>query len=111
MKLRFFSRLCLPSAVLLIFSLALLPACKRTERTEETTADITAAQMEARNEARQFVNYNWKDTMELQKRLLEVRSKQSKYIEAKCPEAAAAFDSTFISTLTTVRPDIAHHIK
>lgn len=85
-------------------------SCGRTEQAEAVEAEVEAAQMEGRNAAREFVNTQWKDTMELQRRLLEVRSRQSKYVEAKQPAAAEAFDSTFVSTLRTVRPDIARYI-
>lgn len=85
-------------------------ACGRTEHTEAVTAEIEAAQMEGRNAAREFVNTRWKDTLELQRRLLEVRSRQSKYIEAKDTDAAVAFDTTFVNTLRTVRPDIARFV-
>ncbi len=88
-----------------------LLSCKGTERSESVAAEIEAAQMEGRNAAREFVNSQWKDTMELQSRLLEARSRQSKYEEAKMPEAAAAFDTAFVNTLKTVRPDIASQLE
>lgn len=94
----------------MIAVMLVLSACAGTERTEAVTAEIEAAQMEGRNAAREFVNAEWKDTMELQNRLLQVRSKQSKYVEGKMPEAAAAFDSAFVGTLRTVRPDIAREL-
>ena len=84
--------------------------CRGTERAEAVEAAVEAAQMEGRTATREFVNAQWKDTMELQKRLLEVRAKQSKYVENKVPEAAAAFDTAFVNTLKTVRPDVARHL-
>lgn len=98
------------SLMALALAAVALCGCKNTERTEALTAEIEAAQVEGRNAAREFVNREWKDTMELQSRLLEVRSMQSKYEEARMPEAAAAFDSTFVSTLRSVRPDIAKEL-
>lgn len=98
------------SLIVLAFAGAALCGCKKTEQTEALTAEIEAAQIEGRNAAREFVNREWKDTMELQNRLLQVRSMQSKYEEARMPEAAAAFDSTFVSTLRTVRPDVAREL-
>ncbi len=94
-------------AVLCVIAFA---ACSGTERTEAVTAQIEAAQMEGREAAREFVNAEWPDTMALQKKLLEVRSRQSKYVEKKQPEAAAAFDTAFVHTLRTVRPDIAREL-
>lgn len=84
---------------------------KETEATEETVAEIEAAQMEGRNAAKGFVNKQWPDTMHLQQQLLEARAAQSRYVLAKKPRCAAAFDSTFVHTLRSVRPDIAAQIK
>lgn len=86
-------------------------SCVETEKTEMITAEITAAQLEGRNEARKFVAKDWKDTVELQKQLLEAKSCQSKYIINNKPECAAAFDSTFISTIRTVNPKLAETIE
>lgn len=93
-----------------VMALLAFAGCRGTEHSEAVTAEIEAAQMEGRTAAREFVNAQWKDTMELQRRLLEVRVRQSKYVENKMPEAAAAFDSAFVGTLKTVRPDIARHL-
>ena len=96
--------------ILLTIPFIMLAACGGIERSEGVTAEIEAAQMEGRNAARQFVNRTWKDTLQLQHRLLEVRSMQSKYVIDGNPEAAAAFDSAFVSTLRTVNPEIARHL-
>ena len=40
--------------------------CRGTERAEAVEAAVEAAQMEGRTAAREFVNAQWKDTMELQ---------------------------------------------
>lgn len=86
----------------------LLPACgKKVEKGEETEAEIEAAMIEGREAARVFVNTEWKDTMELQYRLLQARTRSSKYDMAKKPQSKAAFDSAFVSTIRTVRPDVA----
>lgn len=87
-------------------------ACSgKTEKTEETVADIEAAQLEGREAARVFVNRPWRDTVELQSSLLEARARQSKYVRAHKPQSAAAFDSAFVSTLKTVRPDVARELE
>lgn len=77
----------------------------------ENSADIEEARIEAREAARKFVNRPWKDTVELQAQLLEARALQSKYKQAGREQSAAAFDSTFVSTLKTVRPEIARHLE
>lgn len=83
-------------------------ACgKKVEKGEETEAEIEAAMIEGRETARVFVNTEWKDTMELQNRLLQARTASSKYDMAKKPRSKAAFDSAFVSTIRTVRPDVA----
>lgn len=89
----------------------LAAACSQTEKTEAITAEIEAAQMEGRNEAKSYVTKEWKDTLELQRLLLETRAKQSKYVIKGDTAAAAAFDSAFVSTLRTVRPDVAAHLR
>ena len=92
------------------FMFLLMGACGQTERTEATVAEIEAAQMEGRNVAKDFVSRDLSDTMKMQRHILEAKSRQSKYLIDKKPECAAAFDSAFVSTLRTVRPDIADEI-
>lgn len=99
--------------VIRIAGLALLllaAGCNGTEKTEATTAEIEAAQMEGRNAAKEFVSRDLSDTLKMQHHILEAKSKQSKYLIEKKPECAAAFDSAFISTLRTVRPDMADEL-
>lgn len=90
--------------------LAMSAACSQTEKTEGVTAEIIAAQMEGRNAAKEYVTKQWKDTLELQKLLLETRARQSKYVIKGDTAAARAFDEAFVSTLKTVRPDVARHL-
>ena len=91
--------------------LAFLAGCAQTEKTEAVTAEITAAQMEGRNAARRIISKNWKDTIELQKELLDIKARQSKYIIEKKEKCAAAFDSSFFSTIRTVNPDLNKIIR
>jgi hypothetical protein len=49
--------------------------------------------------------------MELQQRLLTARAKSSKYEMAGQPRAKEAFDSAFVSTIRTVRPEVAAQLK
>ncbi len=81
------------------------------DKSTETAAEIEAAHIEGREAAREFVNRPWRDTMELQKHLLEARALQSKYQMASRPRSAAAFDSAFVSTLRTVRPEVALELE
>lgn len=94
----------LPVLLIAILSLA---ACSNVERAENITAEMEAAQMEGRRAAREFINANWSDTLELQRKLLKARSQQSKYTIDHRDECAAAFDSGFVRTLRAVRPEVA----
>ncbi|MDE7381368.1 MAG: hypothetical protein K2N03_04485, partial [Muribaculaceae bacterium] len=88
--------------------------CSQTrsvENSEETTAEIEAAIMEGRNTAKSFVTKNWRDTMELQNHLLEAKSIQSKYVKDKKTRCAQAFDSAFVETMKTVRPELARQLS
>lgn len=87
-----------------------------SEKAEQVSADEMAAQVEdafnaGREAAKPFLNKEFKDTLELQNMLLEARSESSDYEIAGNPKAKAAFDSAFVATLRTVRPDIARAIE
>lgn len=90
---------------------AVLCACSQTEKTEAITAEITAAQMEGRRAAGIILGPEWKDTVQLRRALIDAKVKQSKYIIAGKPECAEAFDSTFISTIRSVNPDLAKKLN
>ena len=92
-----------------VFS-ALLSSCSKTDKGAEDVAETEAAIIDGREAARIFVQRNWKDTTELQGLLLEARSRQSKYRMAGKEQSALAFDSAFVSTLRTVRPDVAREL-
>jgi len=81
-------------------------ACSKTGKSSSNSAEIEAARMDGRNAAKYFANKQWHDTVELQQLLLEARANQSKYVTAGKEDCAAAYDSAFISTMRTVRPDI-----
>ncbi len=87
-----------------------LSSCSKTDKAAEDVADTEAAIIEGREAARIFVQRNWKDTTELQGLLLEARTRQSKYRMAGKERSAQAFDSAFVSTLRTVRPDVAREL-
>ncbi len=101
----------LRAAAMAASALILACGCSQTEKTEAATAEIEAAQMEGRNAAKLFLSRDMTDTMQMQHSLLEAKAKQSKYVIDKKPECAAAFDSAFISTLRSVRPDLADQLS
>lgn len=75
----------------------------------EEAAQIEAAHLDGREAARAFVNRNYKDSLELQHQLVEAGSRRSKY--DTLPQSLAAFDSAFISTVRTVRPEVAAELE
>lgn len=108
-KIGGFSRRVAPFLVAISF-MSLAFSCSQTEKTEEITAEITAAQMEGRRAAGLIVGPEWKDTLALQRALIDAKVKQSRYLIEGKPQCAAAFDSAFISTIRTVKPDLAKKI-
>lgn len=101
----------LPISLTFSFFLIGSLSCSQTEKTEAITAEITAAQMEGRKAAGMILGPQWSDTVQLQKALLDAKVKQSRYLIEGKPECAAAFDSTFISTIKTVNPSLADKIS
>lgn len=100
---------------LTVLTLSALASCggnaSKSEEAQETAAEIEAAQMMGRRAAREFVNREWRDTMRLQEHLLNACAQRSKYeIEGK-NRCAEAYDSAFISTVRTVRPEMAREIE
>ncbi len=95
----------------LVFAALLAASCSHTDKGEESAAEIEAAMMEGREAAKIFVNRPWRDTVELQSRLLEARSHRAKYDTLGLKRCAEAYDSGFVSTIRTVNPDVANQIK
>ena len=88
-----------------------LASCSQTEKTEAVTAEITAAQMEGRRAAGIILGPEWKDSVQLQRALLDARAKQSRYIIEGKQHSGEAFDSTFISTIRTVNPELGRKLS
>lgn len=96
------------TSFLFIALLTGVSGCRNGEnKGEETAAEVEAALIEGRKAARKFVNRPWKDTTDLQNQLLEARTGSSRYVSTGKPRSAAAYDSAFVSTLKTVRPELA----
>ena len=97
-----------------IFAMAFMASCgnsvKETENSEETAAMIEAAQIEGRGAARRVINRTFNDSLALQGAILEANAAKSKYQMENKPECEAAFDSAFISTIRTTRPDLARQL-
>lgn len=87
--------------------LTIATGCRNIEHSEAVTADITAAQMEGRDTARRFIVRIKDDTTGMHRYYLETTdSCRRKYAGDGKTECVAAFDSTFVSTVRTVRPDV-----
>ncbi len=85
-------------------------ACGSSNAGNEDAAQIEAAMMMGRDEARHLVNRKWKDTVELQNYILEARAKQSELVMQGRMQSAAAFDSAFVTTVKAVHPELASKI-
>ncbi|MDE6076856.1 MAG: hypothetical protein K2G29_03915 [Muribaculaceae bacterium] len=96
--------------LLSIPAILLMAACSQTEKTEAVTAEITAAQMEGRNAARDIIIYNWKDTTGIHKAMEHARAPRHKYDSLGHKAASAMFDTTFNKTIRTVHPDLAKRL-
>lgn len=98
---------------IIAFALAgmILFSCKKTDKGEEEAVQIEAAMMEGREAARIFLNRTWNDTIELQQKLQEARSRRIKFDSLGLDRSAVAYDSGFVTTIRTVNPEIAKHIK
>lgn len=71
----------------------------------EDPAQIENARNEGREAARSFINRTFKDSLEMQQEMVEAGIRRTKY--DSLPRSREAFDSAFISTIRTVRPEVA----
>ena len=98
--------------LLIVAALPFATGC--SQKAEEVSAEELAEQMEAdrrgREAAKLIVGKEWPDTMQLQMAILDARAQSSEYeIDGK-DKCKAIFDSTFVSTIRTVRPDLARQL-
>lgn len=77
----------------------------RQSAVKEDPAQIEQAHLEGREAARPFINREFKDSIELQLELVKAGATRAKY--DSMPQCRAAYDSAFISTVRTVKPEIA----
>jgi len=99
-------RLFIPSLSLLLFVSMSLLSCSYSEKTETAYADVNAAHMQGRNTARDIINRQWNDTIELMQAMKKARAGKIRYDSTGHPECVAAFDSAFIGTIRAVRPNL-----
>lgn len=92
----------------LVVACGLLTSCGSKTADGEikvNSKDLEQAHNAGREAARVFVSKEWKDTFQLQQMLMEANSNGSQF--DSIPRLRAAYDSAFISTIRTVRPQVA----
>lgn len=77
----------------------------------ETDAQLEEARNAGREAARKIITREFKDSMEFHGAILDANAEKSRFHIAERPESAAAFDSAFISTIRTTRPDLARQLQ
>lgn len=83
---------------------------KKGERKESVEA-LDSARNAGREAARRIIMREWTDSMAFQAAVLDARAAKSRYELEKRPQLTAAFDSAFISTIRTTRPDLARQLQ
>lgn len=97
----------------MLFSAYLLASCSgdnhKGEGINVTPEQIEQAHIAGREAARVFVSREWKDSMQLQEQLIEANRQGAPF--DSITRLRAAYDSAFISTVRTVRPEIAAELE
>lgn len=84
-----------------------LASCRGVEHSEQVTSEIEAAQIEGRRYAADVVRQDWsRSPAGLRAKLDSARARRDLYIKEGMNDKAAAFDSTFRSTVRAVQPDL-----
>lgn len=76
---------------------------------KEEAEQIENAHLDGREAARAFINREFRDSMELQLEMVNAGATRAKY--DSLPKCRAAYDSAFISTIRTVRPEVARELS
>lgn len=93
----------------LFLSLAACSPAGNQAAVEETAEQIEDARIAGREAARTFISKDWRDSLELQGHMIEAGMQRTKY--DSLPQQQAAYDSAFISTVRTVRPEVAAELE
>lgn len=98
-----------------VLALACLASCGGENRNGdakgETEAQIEEATIAGREAARKIITRTFKDSMEFHGAILDAAAEKSRFTIEKRTQSEAAFDSAFISTIRTTRPDLANQLK
>lgn len=91
-----------------LFALALvsmgltLSGCQQIEKSEAETAATEVAMMQGRDAARRLMANRWNDTVAMRTAAAKAREPRERYVKAKQPRRAEAFDSGFVRTIRSV---------
>ncbi|MDE6272053.1 MAG: hypothetical protein K2M31_03495 [Muribaculaceae bacterium] len=95
--------------------LLLLGACGQRSNADGTIVETDAQLEEARNAgreaARKIITREFADSMEFHGAILDANAERSRFSLQNRKESEAAFDSAFISTIRTTRPDLARQLQ
>lgn len=96
-----------------VFVIAVSASCGGGGKEEHhaSSAQLEAAKNAGREAARKIISREFTDSMEFHGAILEANSEKSKFAIEGEPECVAAFDSAFISTIRTTRPDLAAKLQ
>ena len=82
---------------------------RKAEGGDVTHEQLEQAHLAGREAARVFISRQWKDSLQLQEQLIEAASNAAPFDSVI--RLRAAYDSAFISTIRTVRPEIAAQLE
>lgn len=95
--------------------LLLAGACGQRTNSDGTVVESDAQLEEARNAgreaARKIITREFADSMEFHGAILDANAERSRFSMQNRKESVAAFDSAFISTIRTTRPDLARQLQ
>lgn len=94
----------------LIVLAAVCGGCRGTEHTEAVTAEITAAQMEGRTAARDFIQQDWRDTSKVAARLDTIERRKEELRSHAKDRCAEAYDSAFTKAVRAVNPPLGRAV-
>lgn len=93
-----------------VLAIGMLAACgHKTEDKPVTVSELEEAHNAGREAAKIFVSRQYTDTFQLQELLLEANSQGARF--DSITRLRAAYDSAFISTIRTVRPQVAAELE
>lgn len=84
---------------------------KQSNAQEETSAQLEEARNAGREAARKIIIREFTDSMEFHTAILDANAEKSKFTMQGRKQSEAAFDTAFINTIRTTRPDLAAKLQ